>query len=297
MREARGGLPRWLLAPDADAVPRHQAVGMAVLRVLLGLMWLYNVSWKVPPGFGRSSGSGLYRYTRDAVTHPVLPPYSWLVEHLVLPHFAVFGWLVLVVETALGVLLLSGSFVRLAALLGIAQSLAIGLSVAYAPNEWPWSYWLMVGAHLALLVGSSGRVFANDARRAGLAPATRQQLAWGVVALVVGLYSAVASLGDPLDPTGPGLRSSDLSVSLGTYDLLGGLVVVLVGAGLLLASRGSRAAALAAVGLAVLGAVLLTAQVGFSDPLLGGNATSTALLLTLAVVALPITNHPVETSR
>lgn len=281
-----GAALRWVLAPDADPVARHQAVGTAFLRVVLGLMWLYNVVWKVPPDFGEESGSGLHRFTSYAVEHPVLPPYSWVVEHLVLPHLAVFGWVVLAAETALAVLLLSGTSVRAAALLGTAQSAVIALSVAYAPHEWPWSYWLMIAAHVALLVSSSGRVLAVDAVRAGVAPATRLRQVWGALAVVVGLVSVVASAGDPLDPSGPGLRSTDLSLSLGTFNLLGGLVLVAVGVALLLAARGSRTAALAGGVLALLAALLLHAQIGFTDPLLGGSGTSAAVLLTLAVVAL-----------
>ncbi len=281
-----GAALRWVLAPDADPVARHQALGTAFLRVVLGSMWLYNVAWKVPPDFGEQSGNGLYRFTSYAVEHPVLPPYSWVVEHLVLPHLAVFGWLVLAAETALAVLLLSGTLVRAAALLGIAQSGAIALSVAYAPHEWPWSYWLMIAAHVALLVSSSGRVLSVDAVRAGVAPPTSMRQVWGALAVVVGLVSVVVSAGDPLDPSGPGLRSTDLSLSLGTYNLLGGLVLVATGVALLLAARGSRTAALAGGVLALLAALLLHAQIGFTDPLLGGSGTSAAVLLTLAVVAL-----------
>ncbi|ANH40398.1 hypothetical protein I601_4002 [Nocardioides dokdonensis FR1436] len=286
MREKLRALTGWTLAPDTDAVPRHQAVGLAFLRITVGLMWLYNVAWKVPADFGRDSGNGLYKFTGFAVEHPVLPPYSWVVEHLILPNISAFGWLVLVAETALAVLLISGTYVRAAALLGIAQSVAIALSVAYAPEEWPWSYWLMIAAHVALLVGSSGRVFSVDAVRSRVAALAGLQRAWGVLALVVGLYSVVSSFDDPLAARGPGLRSTDLSISLGTFNLLGGLLVVLVGAGLLLAARGLAVAALAAGGLAVVGALLLRIQIGFTDPLLGGNATSVAFLLILAVVAL-----------
>ena len=282
MRERVTALRDWMLAPDADPAPRHQAIGLAALRILLGLMWLYNVAWKRPPDFGQEDGNGLYKFTSYAVDHPVFPPYSWIVERLVLPSFEIFGWTVLLAETTLAVLLLSGTFVRVAALLGIAQSLAIGLSVAYAPDEWPWSYWLMIGAHVAVLVGSSGRFLAVDGARAGVVPAALQQRVWGVVAVVVGLFSVVASAGDPLDATGPGLRSTDLSMSLGSFNLLGGLVVLVVGFALL---AGVRGLLVAGAGLAVAAAVLLTVQIGFADPLLGGSATSAALLLTLAVIA------------
>jgi len=127
----------WLFAPATDEVPRSHAVGATILRITIGLLWLYNVSWKRAPDFGQEAENGLYKFTKLAVEHPVFPPYSWVVEHLVLPVFQPFGWAVLLAETALAVLLITGTFIRLAALIGIAQSVAIGLSVAYAPGNGP----------------------------------------------------------------------------------------------------------------------------------------------------------------
>ena len=250
-----------LFAPACDEVPRGQAVAAAALRVLLGLLWLYNVSWKRPPDFGQDAGNGLYKFTSYAVTHPVFPPYSWLVDHVVLKAFTPFGWLVLIAETTLAVLLLTGTWVRLAAAIGVAQSVAIALSVAFAPNEWPWSYWLMIGAHAVILFSSAGRVLA-------------------------GAYSVLGSLGDPLAPRGPTLESSNLSISLGAYNLLGGLVLVVAGTLLLLASRGgARKGTQAADVLSAVAGLSLHAQLGFTDPLLGGTATSAAFFLSVAVVA------------
>ena len=277
---------RWLLAPATDEVPRGQAVAAAALRVLLGLMWLYNVSWKRPPDFGQDAGNGLYKFTSYAVSHPVFPPYSWLVEHVVLKVFTPFGWLVLIAETTLAVLLLTGTWVRLAAAIGVAQSVAIALSVAFAPNEWPWSYWLMIGAHAVILFSSAGRVLAVDGVRAGL-PVTRTLgQAWGLLTVLVGAYSVLGSFGDPLAKRGPTLGSSDLSISLGAYNLIGGLVLVVVGALLLLASRGGPGkGAQAAAVLAAVAGLSLHAQLGFTDPVLGGTATSAAYFLAVAVIA------------
>lgn len=279
----------WLLAPATEGAPRGHAVGATVLRVLLGLMWVYNVAWKRAPDFGEEAGNGLYRFTSYAVDYPVFPPFSWLVEQLILPNIQLFGWGVLAAETALAVLLLTGSYVRLACLLGIAQSLAIGLSVAYAPDEWPWSYWLMIGAHLLLLVSSGGRVLAVDAVRAGLDSGRRLATVWGVGAVLVGLYSVVTSFGAPLAATGTGLRFTDPSMSLGTYNLLGGIVLLVCGVLLVLGARGPRAAATSAAGLGLLAGLSLHAQIGFSDPVLGGSPTSAAYYWSVAVVALALT--------
>lgn len=91
---------RWSVSPAVDKVPVGQARAAAGLRVLVGLMWLYNVSWKRAPDFGQNRHIGLFAFTGDAVSHPVLPPYSWIVEHLVLAHFQVFGWVVLLFSSA-----------------------------------------------------------------------------------------------------------------------------------------------------------------------------------------------------
>ncbi len=136
---------------------------MAVIRIGVGLMWLSNINWKTPPNFGSDTGGGLYRYTQDAVSHPVFPPYSWVVEHAVLPNFHAFGWMVLLVECALAAFLLLGLGTRLWGVVGAVQSLAIGLSVALAPNEWPWAYALMVMANLSLVATAAGRTWGLDA--------------------------------------------------------------------------------------------------------------------------------------
>lgn len=288
---------RWLFAPATDEVPRRQAVAAAFFRVLLGLMWLYNVAWKRPPDFGDSS-HGLYKFMAYAVSHPVFPPYSWVVEHAVLPNIQVFGWIVVLAETTLAVLLLTGAWVRLAGLIGLTQCLAIGLSVAYAPHEWPWSYWLMAGSHAVILFSSAGRVFAVDAARSRLSSGRNLGLVWGAVAVIAGAVTLVGTVGDdPLDPSGYALGSSDPSISLGTYNLVGGLVLIVIGALLLVAARAQivllgRVAALVALA----AALSLYAQIGFHDPFLGGTATSVAFLLSLAVIAVTVSGVPGRTS-
>ena len=277
---------RWLLAPATDEVPRAQAVGATAFRILIGLLWLYNVSWKRAPDFGQEAENGLFKFTSYAVSDPVLAPFSWVIEHIVLKAFTPFGWMVLVAETTLAVLLLTGAWVRLAAAIGLAQSVAIALSVAFAPHEWPWSYWLMIGAHGLLLVSSAGRVLSVDAVRSGLSPARGLAQFWGVLSILVGAFSVLGSFGDPLAKRGPGLRSTDLSISLGEYNLLGGLVLVVAGALLVMAVRGGpRRAAQAAAVLSLVAALSLHAQLGFTDPVLGGTPTSAAYFFALALVA------------
>ena len=283
---------RWFASPAVDEVPRGHALAASALRVLLGLMWLHNLAWKRPPDFGERAFNDLFLFTSYAVSHPVFPPYAWVVENAVLPNFPVFGWAVLATETAVAVLLLTGTFVRAAAALGVAMSTAIALSAAFAPHEWPWSYWLMIGAHVVILFSSAGRVLCVDALRAGLSRGRTLAQVWGGLSVLVGLVTIVGSLNNPVAARGFQVGSAQLSVSLGEYNAVGGLVLLLTGTLLLAAPHlgavaGSRLA-MAGAGLALIAAVSLYVQLGFSDPLLGGSATSAGFFLCLSVVAVAV---------
>lgn len=137
-------------------------IAIALVRVTVAFLWMSGAAWKVPPDFGEETGSGLYRWVNYAVEYPVFAPYTWLVENLVLPNFTLFGWGVLLAEASLGAFLLVGLFTRLFAVVGIAQSLAITLSVLNTPDEWPWAYYMMIALHVVLLAVAAGRVYGLD---------------------------------------------------------------------------------------------------------------------------------------
>ena len=114
--------------------------------------------WKVPPDF-----EALAAFTGFAVQHPVLPPYSALVESFILPNIALFGWGVVIAESLIGAFLLVGLLTRFWALVSFAQAFVIFLSVGLTPEEWPWSYFLMMIASLMLAGVAAGRVWGLDA--------------------------------------------------------------------------------------------------------------------------------------
>lgn len=143
--------------PSIPIADRASRTVLAAARISLGILWLTNTRWKTPNDFGQAGGGGLYGFTKAAVDHPVFPPFSWVVEHVVLPNFRAFGWGVLLLEASLGAFLLLGLATRMWAIIGAVQSLAIGLSVANAPNEWPWAYILMIVAHLMVAATAAGR--------------------------------------------------------------------------------------------------------------------------------------------
>jgi len=146
-------------APDAPHARSPLGRGvLAVVRVGVALLWVQNSGWKIPPDFGQGDPpQGLYAFARHAVDHEVFGPFAALMENLVLPNFALFGWLTLLLEASIGAFLLVGLATRFWALVGAGQSVVIALSVANAPNEWVWSYLLMLLAHLALFATAAGR--------------------------------------------------------------------------------------------------------------------------------------------
>lgn len=265
-------------------------IALAGLRLLAGLIWLYNVVWKLPPDFGQRSNSGLYHFTHLAIEHPVFTPFSWAVEHLVLPNFTAFGWAVLFAESALAVLLLTGTAVRLAALIGIGQSVAIGLSVAESPGEWPWAYAMLLGIHVVLLFVASTQYAAVDAVRAATTPsavrskAQRLLAGWATVLLLIGLIAVWRGLAGRW-PAYVGIRP--LEFSLGEYNLRGAVVLVGIALAMLAAAKlDQRLVAFGATALAALAAVSIYVQVGEPSVWLGGTNTTAVVFVCAAVVSM-----------
>jgi thiosulfate dehydrogenase (quinone) large subunit len=120
------------------------AMALAGLRIFVGIVWIANLSWKLPPDFGRYDARGLLYSFELAERWAVVGPLRDLVTDVVIPHFTLFGWLVFGIELIAGVLLLLGLMTRLGALLGTAESIAIVLLVGRAPNEWFWGYAMFV---------------------------------------------------------------------------------------------------------------------------------------------------------
>ena len=96
---------------------------IGLCRIAFGLMWLYSASWKVPPFFGQETGSGLWYWVQQEIRHPAFRWYGGFLESVVMPHLALFGWVVFLLELCVGLSLLVGLFVRVFSALGVLVSL------------------------------------------------------------------------------------------------------------------------------------------------------------------------------
>ena len=149
-----------MMSGDADA--RRMALALAVLRIFIGVLWLANLAWKLPPDFGRDEPRGLLYSFHQGERYASIGPLRDLVHDVVIPHFTFFGWLVFGVELAAGLLLTLGVMTRFGALIGTAQSVMITLLVAGAPNEWRWGYAMFILLNAVPLLAPADRRLSID---------------------------------------------------------------------------------------------------------------------------------------
>lgn len=243
---------------------------------------------------------GLYAFTLEAVNHPVFGPYKWFVEEVVLPSFRFFGWVTLLTEAALGAFLLLGLATRLWALVGVGVSLAILLSVEHAPNEWPWSYYMMVIGHIALLLTAAGRAYGLDGvvRRGNSATDhTRAQTILGSVAVIAGVIGVLVSVGKGFADKAPGqIESAPFDLRFMAYNYLSALITVVLGVLTIVAAR-RRAKPLGLAVAAAFGVLALQTVLQWrttSGNFLGSSGTnlSFALMLAAGIAVTALAGRP-----
>ena len=138
---------------------------LAIIRVAMGLLWLTNLSWKLPPSFDcdPGEGNGLCYWMGEMVEHSRIGLHAEFVEEVALPNYEVLGYLVVGSEALAGVLLVGGLFTRYAGLLGFLMSMNLYIGLSASPDEWVWSYAMMALLHLVIVALAAGRYFGLDA--------------------------------------------------------------------------------------------------------------------------------------
>ena len=130
---------------------------VALVRIFVGMLWLQQLAWKMPPTFG-----GLHEYVVKEAQNTFIPGYSVIIKQVFLTHFTLLGAGVWTAELLVGVMLLFGLCSRLGALLAVVLSLQLYVGLAYAPGEWYWTYGMLVLLGLALVAVPAGRRLGVD---------------------------------------------------------------------------------------------------------------------------------------
>lgn len=137
---------------------------IALARIVYGLLWWQQSKWKVPSDdFGRISGGGLWYWTHEEIRYPTVTLYKEFLENVVVPNWTFFGWMTLVTETFIGVTLMLGLFTRLGAFVAIGMAANVTIGILSVPNEWVWTYTMLIMLPVMFLLTDAGRSFGVDA--------------------------------------------------------------------------------------------------------------------------------------
>jgi thiosulfate dehydrogenase [quinone] large subunit len=131
--------------------------GLAIVRLLVGLLWFQQLFWKLPPSF-----AGLYKYVVREGRYTFLPGYGYIIQHIFLPNFIVLGAFTWTAELLVALSLLFGVFTRLGGLVATLLALQLYVGLAYAPGEWYWTYGMLVLLGILLVIIPSGRRLGVD---------------------------------------------------------------------------------------------------------------------------------------
>jgi uncharacterized membrane protein YphA (DoxX/SURF4 family) len=145
---------------------------IALVRILTALIFILFGQYKLfTPSFAHG---GFEQYVSGFVQSQAVGFYKAFLAAVVLPHPVLFGYLVGVLELAIGLCLLIGLFVRAASVLGALHMLSLTLATWWGPgHDAPlWQYFGAELDHLPLLflfliffMADSGQTWGLDGRR------------------------------------------------------------------------------------------------------------------------------------
>jgi uncharacterized membrane protein YphA (DoxX/SURF4 family) len=144
---------------------------IAVVRMVTAIFFLLFGQYKV---FGHQFvHGGFQQYLQSFSEGSAVSFYQPILSDLILPHAVFFGYLVGAVELFIGVCLLLGFWVRIAAVLGTLHMISLTLATWWGPGHGApvWSYFGAELDHLPLIllfviffVADAGQVWGLDGR-------------------------------------------------------------------------------------------------------------------------------------
>ncbi len=150
--------------------------GIALLRVGFGLVFLTNGLAKATgwdgihpfPGFliDYDGAKGILAY--DVQSHPV-GPYKDFIDNVVLENYTFFGVLLTITEISIGLMLVTGAFANIGAIIGATFALHLNFA-NWDRNIWAWEYAVEWIPLIALVLIGSGRYLGLDEVSSKLLP-------------------------------------------------------------------------------------------------------------------------------
>ncbi|RME47528.1 MAG: DoxX family membrane protein [Chloroflexi bacterium] len=131
---------------------------LAMLRMLLGVVFISTAFDNLHKGL---YGPGFQSFVESwAVGNPIAF-YRTFLEGVVIPNWQIFASVQLIVEPiVMGLFLLIGLFTRASAF--VAAFFIANLFLASLGKEWPWTYLVILGVLVALILSRAGRCLGVD---------------------------------------------------------------------------------------------------------------------------------------
>src|SRR5262249_31177336 len=146
-----------------------------LVRILTGVIFIAE-------GLGKITGKfvhGGFAKSASSMESESWPLWKAFLSSVVVPHAALFAWVVAIGELLVGIALLSGLFTRLAAAGGVLLLFPILLGQTYVPGS-SWAGWITAGLTtkfailLLLLIAATGHgEWSVDGRRKKIRPGFR----------------------------------------------------------------------------------------------------------------------------
>jgi hypothetical protein len=140
---------------------RFRDLTLAVFRIAVGLYWLWEQRWKLPPDFGLNEPRGLMGLFRESAEKPLVGIIGTFVREVVIPNALPFAWLLFFVEVIIGISLVLGLLTRGGALMGTLQALILLLGGARL-SEGPLVYLLILFVNAFVLLTPCNRELSVD---------------------------------------------------------------------------------------------------------------------------------------
>jgi len=148
--------------------------GLVFARLMIGVLWITQLAWKIPPSFGCPANfavstsytartTGLCDWTGLMGIYSILPLHRAFVNNFVIPNLAWMGWFIFLMELFIAVTLILGVVSRLGALVAILQATNLLIGLSAVPNEWYWTYGMLIILSVLFFCIPPGRTFGIDA--------------------------------------------------------------------------------------------------------------------------------------
>ena len=139
-----------------NLVHKPNELSLLVLRIIIGLMWLSEGLIKLIDrnSLPNDDFHGLLIQIKVMADTNPFSFVSSLINTYLVPNYVLLAWIVILLEIGLAISVIFGVFSRIGSVVGIIYALILYVGTLGWPDEWIWSYFMIVMAMLVIFISS-----------------------------------------------------------------------------------------------------------------------------------------------